>query len=81
MEEALRARLLGAAGLTAIVDRRVDWGVRAQGAPMPAVTLNVITGAATMHMAGPDGWDRARNVRVPEAAPASGTSSECWSRK
>lgn len=60
MEEALRARLLGSAGLVAIVERRVDWGMRAQGAPMPAVTLNIITGSATLHMQGPDGWDRAR---------------------
>lgn len=60
MEEALRARLLGSAGLVAIVERRVDWGIRTQAAPMPAVTLNIITRSATLHMQGPDGWDRAR---------------------
>lgn len=39
MEEALTARLLAAAPLTAIVGTRINWGMRVQGEPLPALTL------------------------------------------
>lgn len=42
MEEALRAILLGSAGITSRVSQRVDWGIRPSGQPLPAVVLNVI---------------------------------------
>jgi hypothetical protein len=39
MEEALIARLLAAAPLTALVGNRINWGLRVQGEPLPALTL------------------------------------------
>lgn len=57
MDEALRDLLLGTAAITAIVARRVDWGVRPQGDALPAITLDRISGVPQMNMAGPSGWD------------------------
>lgn len=60
MEEAIRHLLLGAQPITALVDRRVDWGVRVQGSPLPAVTIHQITGEVDMHLTGASGWNRDR---------------------
>ena len=60
MEEALRDLLLSAAPITAAGERRVDWGVRSQGAAQPAITLHQISGNPTMLLAGPADWGRDR---------------------
>jgi len=60
MEEALRDLLLAAAPIAAAVDRRVDWGVRSQGATLPAITLHQISGNPTMRLDGPSDWERDR---------------------
>lgn len=44
MEEALRARLLATAGVTALVGQRVTWALRARGGALPAVVLHRISG-------------------------------------
>lgn len=41
MEEALVAALLADASLAAITGGRIDWGWRAAGDPLPAVSMNV----------------------------------------
>ncbi|MEP9401861.1 tail completion protein gp17 [Sphingomonas silueang] len=60
VEEALRALLLSTAPLAALVGRRVDWGLRPQGDPLPGLTLQRISDAPVMNLAGPSGWSRAR---------------------
>lgn len=55
MEEALRAALAAASGVTSLVGTRIDWGARVQGAALPALVLNVISGSQGMTQAGPDG--------------------------
>lgn len=59
MEEALRATLLATAALAIRVNRRVDWGLRANG-DLPAVRLFQISGMPLMNLAGPSGWSRSR---------------------
>lgn len=49
MEEALRALLLGATAVTSKAGQRVDWGLRPQGQPMPAIALTVINDGAESH--------------------------------
>lgn len=60
MEEAFRALLLGTAALTTRVGQRIDWGVRSQGAPLPALTMFLVSGVPQMNLAGPSGWSRDR---------------------
>ncbi|WP_230769531.1 DUF3168 domain-containing protein [Sphingomonas sp. Leaf4] len=60
MEEAFRALLLGTADLAALLARRVDWGLRPQGDPLPGLTLNKISGVPLMNLAAPSGWSRDR---------------------
>jgi len=60
MEEVLRAKLLGTASVAAIVGTRVDWGIRPQGKPLPAIVLELASGVPGMTYAGPDGWSRSR---------------------
>lgn len=43
MEEALVARLLAAASVTALVGARVTWGERPQREGLPALTLSVVS--------------------------------------
>lgn len=45
MEEALRARLLATAGVTALVSQRVHCGSRPQASVLPAITINRVSGA------------------------------------
>ncbi|HXH52535.1 MAG TPA: DUF3168 domain-containing protein [Sphingomicrobium sp.] len=52
MEAALRARLLGQAAITSIVKKRIDWGDRPQGRPLPAITLELIDDPLAQHMSG-----------------------------
>lgn len=55
---ALRARLIAAAPVTALVGQRVTWVDRPQGAALPAITLQTITEDRPQTMAGFDGLDR-----------------------
>ena len=45
MEKALRAYLIADATLSGLIDTRLAWGVNDQGAIMPRVTLQKISGA------------------------------------
>ena len=60
MEDALRALLLGADGMNALVGQRIDWGLRAQGKSLPAVELQEVSGVPGMTLTHPDGWTRSR---------------------
>ena len=44
MEEALMAKLLATAGVTAIFGTRIRWGERGQGDALPTLVLNVVSG-------------------------------------
>lgn len=68
MEEAVRRLLLDAAAMKALVGDRVDWGVRSQGAALPAVVIHLISGLPGMTMAGPSGWSQDR------------LQFDCWGR-
>lgn len=52
MEQALRKRLLEDAAVKALVVKRVDWGPRKQGAPLPAITLSYASARRDQHMKG-----------------------------
>ena len=60
MEEALRAKLLETVALKALVDTRVDWGLRPQGSPLPGVAMFGVTKIPGMTMTGASGWTRSR---------------------
>ena len=61
MEEALRALLTSSAAVTAIAPAaRINWGTHPQGAPLPALVLNVISDAEGLTMQGPDGLSEGR---------------------
>lgn len=60
MEEALRSLLLLTVPVAAIVERRIDWGVRPPGDAMPGITLNRATSVLMMNLAGQAGWQRDR---------------------
>jgi len=60
MEEELRALLKADAATAALVGSRIDWGVRPQGKPLPAVVMNVISDAEDYHMNGPNGLFQGR---------------------
>jgi hypothetical protein len=55
---ALRARLIAAAPVTALVAQRVYWVDRPQASALPAITLQTITEDRPQNMAGFDGLDR-----------------------
>ena len=66
MEEDIRARLAGTLTIAAQVRERITWGAREQGAALPAVCMQVISGPREYQMSGPTGLKAAR-VQV-----------ECW---
>ena len=68
MEEVLRAQLLAAPSVAALVGTRVDWGVRSQGAVMPALVLHQISGVPQTNLAGASGWSSDR------------VQADCWGR-
>ncbi|KQO13279.1 DUF3168 domain-containing protein [Sphingomonas sp. Leaf242] len=68
MEEAFRAHLLATAGIAAIVERRVDWGMRKQGDPVSAIALHVISDIPDLTLAGASHWNVAR------------VQADCWGR-
>lgn len=55
MEEGLVAFLLASAGLTALVDNRVNWASRVAGEPTPSVVLTVVSVDRDYHLAGTSG--------------------------
>jgi hypothetical protein len=52
MEEDLRARLLAAVGVSALVGTRVDWSERPQGDALPSITLHMISPGRGYHHGG-----------------------------
>ncbi len=42
MEEEFRALMLATGAITALVGTRIEWGARAQGAPLPSIVLNLV---------------------------------------
>lgn len=62
-EGALRDRLKNAAPVAAIVGTRIDWTVRPEGAPLPAIVLQIVSDARSQHMGGFDAY-RATRVQV-----------------
>lgn len=52
MERAIIARLLQSTALGALVDRRVHHKIRPQGAPLPAVVINKISGVPARRLDG-----------------------------
>jgi hypothetical protein len=57
MEEALRARLLATAALAGVP---VNWGSHPQGAGLPGIVLNVVSGNEGLTLKGRDGLSVAR---------------------
>lgn len=55
MESALRARLLAAATVAALVGNRVTWIDRPQMAALPAITLQIVTDERAQNYKGFDG--------------------------
>jgi hypothetical protein len=55
MEAALIAKLLAATGITALVSTRINWSRRVQGAALPAIVLQRISGTPDVHHAGASG--------------------------
>lgn len=52
MEEEFRALLMTDPSISALVGTRVNWGAHPQGAPLPAIVLNVASGFEDIHMNG-----------------------------
>jgi len=52
MEEEFRALLLATSAVTALVGTRINWGVHPQGASLPAIVLNTVSGFDGLHMNG-----------------------------
>jgi len=68
MDEALRDLLLQHAPIAAVVQRRVDWGVRPQSDSLPAIVIERTIGIPQMNLNGSAGWSRDR-IQI-----------ECWGR-
>lgn len=61
MEAALRARLLAAAPVTALIGQRVYWVDRPQSTALPAIVLQVISDPRPQHL---KGFQELRETRV-----------------
>lgn len=72
MQGALRARLLAAVPVTALVGQRVTWMDRPQGSALPAVTLQTISDDRPQHMKGFQDY-RATRVQVDVWAASYGS--------
>lgn len=59
-QAALRARLVAAAPVTALVGQRIYWVDRPQGTALPAITLQTINDARDQHLKGFEGMQQAR---------------------
>ena len=60
MEEALIARLAGAAGIAALAGSRISWAGRVRGDPLPCLVLHLIAPGRAWSHDGPDGLDHPR---------------------
>lgn len=60
MEEEFRAILLAHPAIADLVGDRVDWGLHPQGAPYPAIILNVVSGSDGQTMNGSNGLFQGR---------------------
>lgn len=60
MQVALRSRLKGDAGVSALVGPRVYWGDRPQGSALPAIVLNLISDGRGYLMQGADATQQYR---------------------
>ena len=60
MEEWLRARMLAASSIIALVADRLDWGLRPQGEIKPAIALHLISNPPARRMTGKPTWRDAR---------------------
>lgn len=60
MEEQLMALLLGAAGVTAFVSDRINWGTSPQGTSRPFAVLQRVSGQRDYHMQGSSGYVASR---------------------
>jgi hypothetical protein len=69
MQQALRARLLADADVSALVSTRIDWDARPQGKPLPAITLQVAFDPRDKHMGG------------TQATRKSRVRAQCWATK
>lgn len=61
METALRKRLLDDVAVKAIVSTRVDWSVRPQADPFPAIVLTMVSDDRSQNF---EGFDKFRPTRV-----------------
>lgn len=52
MQQALRTRLLNDGTIGGLVGTRVDWNIRPQGKPLPAITLERVVGDHAQTMSG-----------------------------
>lgn len=66
MEEALIARMLATAGITAVVGQRVTWKRRGQGKALPCIVLHRIDGIRDYTQAGASGLIQSR------------VQADCW---
>jgi len=60
METALRKRLLDDAAVKAIVSTRVDWAVRPEKAPFPAIVLTLVSDDRSQNFEGFNGFRQTR---------------------
>lgn len=60
MDEALHALLLADAAIAARIGARAFWGEARQGAELPALVMQIISGADRPHLTGTDGLWRYR---------------------
>lgn len=73
--EVVRAALVAAAPVTALVSDRISEGPRAQGEPLPAVVLTVISRVATQHLQGDANLDEVR-MQVDSLASTKTAAAE-----
>lgn len=69
METELRSRLLADGTISGLVGTRIDWGVRPQGKPLPAITLTLANDTRDQAMAG------IQNTQGPLV------QIDCWAEK
>lgn len=60
MKEALRAVLVADAGIAALVDKRIAWGLRPRGSALPSIALHQISGVRQYAMTAPSALVMAR---------------------
>ena len=75
MEEAIRARLLATAAVTALCGNRVEWGASGQGSAYPRIVMWTIDDAEGHNLQGPDGHSVGR-VQVDCYALTYGASKQ-----